>query len=209
MKRQNAKYETTREKARNHILESAYAVISVTPFSALTMMSFADAAKISRQTLYKYFGTIDSIIFALKAKLSQEFTEIYDPIFADNSLDAKSKLLTITKQTLSLADSSPDRFVFIARFSNNPTPEETALFKSDLAAGSGRFAELIRKGQSEGSINGSLDPDITGFSILNITIGAATRIAVHRPAITLNNKELTAKDIEDTLLHEIELLLSL
>lgn len=208
MKRKSTKYETSREKARNHILESAYSVISVTPFSSLTMMSFADAAKISRQTLYKYFGTIDSIIFALKQKIEQEFVTFFDPIFADPNLDGKTKILTATKQLFSLAISEPDRFVFIARFSNNPTPEESNAFYHDLSVQTFEVGQLVKAGQADGSIKPDLDPEKTGFALLNLVIGAATRIAVHKPEVELPTGHMGPNEIGEILLQEIELLLS-
>lgn len=82
------KFDRGRAKVRNHILDSSYAVISETLISNVSMLSLAKAAKVSRQTLYKYFDSIDDIIFALKKRLDEELLDDIIPVFGQSGLMA-------------------------------------------------------------------------------------------------------------------------
>lgn len=73
------KYDMMHEKRRTQILASAKALILKRDIAATTMRDIAKDCDISRQTLYKYFVSLDDIIYAIQADIFQESSVYFHP----------------------------------------------------------------------------------------------------------------------------------
>lgn len=64
-----------REHRRQHLLETAAGLVEANGWGALTMISLADKAKVSRQLVYQHFESIDQLLADTMAHLLQEAYE--------------------------------------------------------------------------------------------------------------------------------------
>lgn len=72
-KRQN-KYQIQHEARQNQILSKARGLFLQRGIDSVKMIDIADACGISRQTLYKYFESIDAVIFAVQERVICRFS---------------------------------------------------------------------------------------------------------------------------------------
>lgn len=190
------KFDKGRAKVRNHILDSSYKVISETLISNISMLSLAEAAKVSRQTLYKYFDSIDDIIFALKKKLDEELLDDVIPVFGEEGVNGCEKCLAAIQKLFDLTHEDPKKFIFLSRFGTSPTAREVSSFYEALFAKTVGAEQVILKGQRDGSIRKDLDPQVTAFSLVNTSVGIALRLVVSKPQIDYADHNLSSRDVE-------------
>lgn len=73
------KYDIMHEQRRAQILDSAKALILKHDIAGTTMRDIADDCAISRQTLYKYFVSLEDIIYAIQADIFQASAAYFHP----------------------------------------------------------------------------------------------------------------------------------
>lgn len=197
------KFDRGRAKVRNHILDSSYAVISETLISNVSMLSLAKAAKVSRQALYKYFDSIDDIIFALKKRLDEELLDDIIPVFGQSGLNGCEKCLNSIQKFFDLSHADPKKFVFLSRFGTSPTAREVSSFYETLFAKTVGTEQVILQGQRDGSIRKDLDPQMAAFSLVNSTVAIALRLVVTKPQIDFADHSLSSRDVEASFIEQV------
>jgi AcrR family transcriptional regulator len=190
------KFDKGRAQVRKHILDSSFQVISHNSLADVSMLSLADAAKVSRQTLYKYFPTMDDIILGIKNQIDESGVNAMLSIANDRNRKGKEALLAIGKAFFELSHQDPNRFTFLARFSNSPTASEMTAYYSQLFARTVSIEKIILAGQKDGSIRADIDPAVEAISLITDTIGLTMRLVTAKPKTTIDDRVLDYQAIE-------------
>ncbi len=74
MIQQKNKYSEQHEERRRQILTESRRLFLDRGLDCVKMVDIADACGISRQTLYKYFSSIDAVIFAVEEQIIRRFS---------------------------------------------------------------------------------------------------------------------------------------
>lgn len=105
MDNKRGKYQIQHEERRGQILAESRRLFLERGLSCVKMVDIADACAISRQTLYKYFSSIDAVIFSLQSQLIRQF-----------SLCGEHDLKSALERLFRYYQEDPEDFYFISMF---------------------------------------------------------------------------------------------
>jgi AcrR family transcriptional regulator len=179
-----------RRAQAERIAAAAMSVVARDGLGGLSMSAIADAAGVSRQTLYKYFPDVDSVLLEM-ARLSEAVDQdLADRIAA--APDGAAGLRAFVEAVLT------------ASASGHPSPAALAAMlppaaRADLAGHARRseqlVADVLRRGASDGSLHPGLEPELDG-PIVYATVWAAAGLA-ERPDV--DAERLRVHVIDDIL----------
>ena len=187
--RNSTKYLQMQAAQKKKIIRVAFNLFITRSFNEVSMKDIAGKARISRQTLYKYYRTIDEVIFAIEVAITNELATALavDVAPTENGLKAA---LQLQQEIFDYGRQHPDYFYFLSLFQNynrnrpidDPLNQE---FRNDIETIYLPF-DFIHKGQEDGSIRSDLDSKAVAYLLFNQTAGLALRLA------TLGNQSLPA-----------------
>lgn len=121
MKKPAHKYIVLHQKRERQILDTAKALILANSITTVTMSDIAAACDISRQTLYKYFGSFDAVLYGIQE-------DIIGRLPALEPTDITTCLCGMADMLYHYYRTNPDDFMFICMFDvyihTNRTEEE-------------------------------------------------------------------------------------
>ena len=156
-----------RARQADHITGVAMGIIAVDGIAGLSMSTLAEAAGISRQTLYKYFPDVDAVLAAMGAMGSAGIAELAGRVEAE--ADPRDGLIVFVSA------------VFAAAAAGHPSPLALVAAVPAVAREAMRAHEdeaervvvdLLRRGQEVGSFRSDLDPDLDGRIIYRAVLAA-------------------------------------
>ena len=150
-----------------HIVHAALTVAGDVGTTALSMSAIAEAAGISRQTLYKYFADVEAVLKAAAervGRMDEHFVEI-----VTSESDSFRQLEIFVNIMLEAArEGHPSSAMMEAAL---PLHARRA-----LEAHAGRVEELVieimRRGRGDGSFRSDLEPDIDGRIVYRTVVGS-------------------------------------
>ncbi len=195
------KYDIMREKRREEILRQAKDIITEKGIGFITMKAIAAELGMSRQTLYKYYGTIEELLYSIQIDVFNTFQEI----FLANSVSYTSAMDGLKGQFnnfVLLIKLCPGDVLFTAMFDiyfrNSVGIKEKHDLYTELIRNYELFYDIIVAGQKEGIFNPKMDARLANSVISNIILSAIQRLVLRGDI--LEQEQLVHRD---ELLHEI------
>ena len=161
--------EEEKVQRRTSILDSAEAVVADKGFDALTMGDIAARARLSRSLVYVYFADKEDLGHALAHRAAVDLSSRFEraAMAHHSGLD---QIRSIGRAYVRFAKERPVGFEMIAHNqAREANPESIGQNEGAmLRASSGTLhlmADVIRRGQHDGSIRGHLDPVKTSIAL--------------------------------------------
>ena len=162
-----------RARQADHVATVAMGVIARDGIVALSMSTLADAAGISRQTLYKYFPDVDTVLAAMAAMAGAGIAELAGRVEAE--ADPRDGLNVFVSAVLSAAAAGhPSPLALEAAV---PATAREVMREHESEA-ERLVVALLRRGREDGSFRSDLDPDLDGRIIYRAVLAAHDLAAV-------------------------------
>ncbi|MFX1482163.1 MAG: TetR/AcrR family transcriptional regulator [Promethearchaeota archaeon] len=216
-----------KELTRQAILEAAEEFFSKNPMDEVNLEDIAEAAVVSRTTLYNYFKNKDAIFFGLGIQLMNDTNTYYEETYPDDR-PGKEQVLELCRRYRKIGRDRPLIYAivreFYMRINSQSIPLREMKAKILKSRGSPRFenlletseepyliefyaqllrytdvwTEVIKKGKSDGSITNDLDDIQIALFIFMLNSGMEGEMNLRRA--TLGNIEFDKSNIiENTL----------
>ncbi len=176
-------YQHHRENQRERILEAAETLFIRDGIDRVNIGDIADAARISRMTLYEYYPNKQEVAWAIFQKLLKDMQT--DP--ADQSLQSEGNgFQRVEHAMLALVhvlEQHPEHLRFIVEFNalyareGNPA-RVRQIVEHAWPGGYNLFAQMIQQGILDGSLRPELDPNLLSAAILNLLNAMNSRFAL-------------------------------
>ncbi|MFV2063876.1 MAG: TetR/AcrR family transcriptional regulator [Chloroflexota bacterium] len=157
-----------RLRQSDHIAHAAMGIITKDGMAGLSMSAIADASGMSRQTLYKYFPDLESVLLGMAGAAGAMDAQLAERI--ESEADPARALSIVVESVLTAA----------AAGHPSPIALETTLppgARADLQEHEDRtealVVGLVRRGLEAGSFKADLDPELDGRIVYR------TMLAVH------------------------------
>ncbi|MFE3543762.1 TetR/AcrR family transcriptional regulator [Nocardia sp. NPDC059177] len=158
-----ARRADTRRNARR-LLAAATAVLAQNP--AATMTDIADAAELTRATVYRYYRHREDLITAIRALAEAEIAALVAELPARGP--ALPALVALLESSVELGM----RYRYLVLNPGGLDPTETVVQARDTVA------EFIARGQRAGELDVSLDPKLVAQMFLGMVMSAVTPITL-------------------------------
>jgi len=171
-----------RGKRKEEIIDAAEALFMEQELTKVTMKDIVERCGFSRVTLYKYFKSIDEIIFEVQIRILERFkADLEETVHSASS--GFLKFRAMFDHLLEHFEEKRNQNRFIGMFDFNfrdsyPTPELEQRYRSFLHSGKGPFAEWLEEGQQDGSIRQDISVDVCTAMISNVMNATVQRIAI-------------------------------
>ncbi|RME24339.1 MAG: TetR family transcriptional regulator, partial [Deltaproteobacteria bacterium] len=86
--------ERKKDKTRRRIVDAAFDLFRRYGFGPVTMDQVAEAAEVSRSTLFRYFGTKEALVFPYQAERLQRFSRLLArPVAGESAYETMERAL--------------------------------------------------------------------------------------------------------------------
>jgi AcrR family transcriptional regulator len=165
------------DRSRAAILAAAVVLLDEQPEASLERI--AEAAHVSRQTVYAHFTSRDVLLNAVLDQFTQETLEAIDNLELDEgpALDKLLRLINLSWRTF-------EQHPLLLHVPRTAGPDE----RHDPVTE--RFTRLIRRGQNTGEITRELPVDLLVTSVVALGHAAGESVAAGRLSTRTANKTL-------------------
>ena len=171
-------YQNHRENQLERILEAAEALFIQDGVDNVSMSAIANAARLSRKTLYVYFSSKEDIAWAIMQNLVDErTTDMALPQIPEGSGFQRVEfyLLHMVNRLVTY----PEHMRFVAEFSTLYAREGDPIHVRQMFARGGNvLSQMIQQGIADGSVRPDVDPSRLTNAILNLVSGMNCRFAL-------------------------------
>jgi len=169
----------------------------------VTLKDIVAACGISKVTLYKYFTSVDEIIFQVQIDILTSWSDNLKEIKLKGN-NSYEKLAYMLKKQVADVDNNIDTIRFTAMFdtlyqNNYPTPELEQQFRSYLQGGAHPFVSLIQAGMQDGSMRQDMDAREIGYTISNIVMATLQRTVSRGKLLQLDQRVNTSIVLQNTM----------
>ena len=184
---------TKKQEKRNIILEVAEKLMKEKGLYALNMDEVALLSNLAKGTLYLYFKSKEDIFAALALKARVLLLEAFEKAVSkvDNPIE---QLKAIILANYNFLKKNALYYELVSFYEINERQTETEEMASVIGRISGLVITIIRKGQTDGSIDDKIEPTILSFSMWGMTVGIMQLLKV-KAGIISNHRNLSEKDI--------------
>ncbi|WP_418037569.1 TetR/AcrR family transcriptional regulator [Paenibacillus xylanilyticus] len=177
MARNVIKDQQQRELRRNQILSAAASVFSVRGVAVAKISDIATEAGLSYGHVYNFFESKEKILLALVQSSQERYTELLLEA-RGGSGTALDKLRWLIEQYLQKGSTSTNFWIVLqAQATEVLNPEEKAEINQKAQANRDLLADIIRDGQSEGTI---VEGDTVELATLLLSLFQSTSIWGYR-----------------------------
>lgn len=173
-----------RQRRVEEILDGAKRIFSVKGFSNTTMNDIAGSSELSRRTLYLYFNSKEQVSLAMTAAALTELRLTFGRI-AEEDGTALERLSRILEAYRRMMAEDGAKFQFLISFFENARAvpqdsEELLSCEASLAAIEDLIADLLRRGQEDGSLRFTEDPKALAATLTFMVHGLAASSIAYR-----------------------------
>lgn len=179
-----------RLRAAERIALVAVGIIDRDGIAGLSMSRLADAAGISRQTLYKYYPDVDAVLEGIAAVGGAGVAELSRAVEAQ--ADPREALHVFVAAVLAAAAAGHPSPMALAAAVPAASRE---VVRGHEEAAEGIVIGIIRRGQGAGAFRSDADPELDGRLTYRLTF-AAHELVAERPA----DADKLARHVTDDLL---------
>lgn len=181
-------FQVMRDQRTIEIVHCAKQKFLTNGISNTSMKEIAEALSITRATLYKYFSTIDELVYEIEFQALSTFEA-----WINQTNEIKGSAIERFEQTvdlyLSLFRVHADDLLFTAMFDsyygNQLLSTEAQKQLEDLIHHFDHFYQLILEGIEDGTMRPDIDPGLTNLTITNLLIAMMQRMVVRGQALSL------------------------
>ncbi|OBZ19294.1 hypothetical protein A8L34_07215 [Bacillus sp. FJAT-27264] len=172
--------ELHRNQRREDIIQHAKQLFLEHGLTTVTLKDIVEACGISKVTLYKYFRSLDEIIFEVEIEILSAWLEkVNQATHQGNS--GYEKLQFLLEEQILDSKGSKDAIRFIAMFDTlyqeeYPTPELENRYRSFLRGVPHPFLSSLQEGVNDGSIRQDIDVKAMGYTISNVVNATKQRM---------------------------------
>lgn len=182
LKNWNEEIDEIRVKRREYILQTAKRLFLERDWNEITIGLIATEAGISRVTLYKYFNSMQDIIFELQVRCLREIASHMHRTGQAGSTGAE-KLSRMMKGLVDVFRDGKEQIRFVAMFDHHyrfafPSEEFRLNYKAALQDVFIDFRDVIREGMRDGTLRGEFDPDLLSEMFTHSLLSLLQRMAV-------------------------------
>lgn len=182
-----------KEEKYKLILDVAERLMKEKGLSALNMDEVAAMSNLAKGTLYLYFKSKEEIFAALALKARILLLEAFqDAVSKSNAPIEQLKLVIYANYTFLKSNSL--YYDLVSFYENNERETETDEMVSVIGKISELIITIIKKGQSDGIIDNSIEPSVLSFSMWGMTVGIMQLLKVKAGLIN-HHESLSEKDI--------------
>jgi AcrR family transcriptional regulator len=179
-------YQVHRDHQRERILEAAEKLFIQEGIDNVSISAIAEAARISRRTLYQYFSDKREIAWAIFQKIVEQLTVIYR---AQPDGTGYQRLEQFMAAFVRQFAASREHARFIVEFNALYAREANAERMRQMTGrardgGDDGVTQLIRQGIQDGSIRADVEPELISAVLLNLLSGINARFALLGELIT-------------------------
>lgn len=216
-----------KEKTRQAILAAAEEFFSKKPMNEVSLEEIAEAAFVSRTTLYNYFKNKDAIFFGLGIQMFDDANTRYEEIYP-NDLPGIDQALDLFKIVLTVGQERPLMYSiireFFKRINNHKISLKGMYVKITKSMGTPKFEKLlenfeepylieftvqllrntevwikvIKKGKSDGTITNDLEDAQIAQFIHMLSSGMEEEMKIRR--VTLDRIRFANSSINENIL---------
>ena len=168
-------------KQADRITSAAIELVFEHGVSALSMSAIAQAAGVSRQTLYKYFPDVAAILRAAVQR-----SEDHDTAMIEQAETPRAQLVAFVRWALSAAQAghpSPSALQPVL------APDVRAELEAHAAHVKRLVALIVQRGVDEGEFRPDLDPDLDGELVYRTVLAAHDLVAEGDHALVAEHVE--------------------
>lgn len=187
----SAAIRRAREKAerREAILDAAARVFGERGAAVATMEEVAEAAEVSKGTLYLYFQSKDDLSVALTHRPLDAVLERFASLRDDDSLDGETLLrrLIETHAEVVMANAGSFRFAMASLWSQQPAEQSGSGYIDRIRTLRDTYVTALERGQADGSLRDDFDVHEVSVALWATFFGAnalrmnAPRFIAHMP----------------------------
>ncbi len=175
-------YQSHRENQRERILEAAEKLFIRDGIDRVNISDIAQAARLSRHTIYEYFPNKQEMAWAIFQKLIEDG----QAFFKDQSQpegNGFQQLERLIMQMVNHLQAHPEHSRFIVEFNTLYARESSAarlreMIQQSQGPGLALIPQIIRQGIADGSIRPDLDPHLLSAALLNLVNAVNSRFAL-------------------------------
>jgi AcrR family transcriptional regulator len=194
--------ERDRQKRRDCIIDAAEKLIFVKSFAATTIDEIAEAAELSKGTIYLYFKNKDEISIAIARRGMRILMDLSRQA-VDSASTGRAKVRALGQALLAFYERYPDHFKALfyqhegascqSAVNRNEDPLIKALLqdREELHAFS---VNVIKGGIADGTIRPDVDPVKVTLILIGMIIGLI-RMAAMEEKVLLDRFNLTGSDL--------------
>ena len=157
-----ARRERERIARREAILDAAQELMTVQSYNAMRMDSVAEAAELSKGTLYLYFENKDALCAAVATRLIDELLPVLEESVENTrtGLDACAALL---QRYCDFTEENPHHFRFALEWLNagvriDDSIEAFQIYRDRVGQILSLVVAALQRGQADGSVRADVDP---------------------------------------------------
>lgn len=179
--------EEVRNRHKELILASARRLLLEKDWNKVTLGSIALESGLSRVTVYKYFNSIDDIIYEIQIRCFNEMkSNNKEFVLAGNT--GAEKLISFLQGAVEGYRSHTEQIRFIALFDyhyrvNFPSEEFRLKYKAATQDDVMGIRSLFMEGLQDGSIHSEFDSDLLSWTVSQTLFSLLQRMAVRGPLI--------------------------
>ncbi|MGX4584535.1 TetR/AcrR family transcriptional regulator [Paenibacillus chitinolyticus] len=182
--------EQHRNKRREDIIQGAQQLFVERGLSAVTLKDVVEFCGISKVTLYKYFRSLDEIVFEVQMNVLIAFWDAVNLISPEGN-NGFEKIRHLLEHMISASKQHANYVRFIAMFDtlyqeNYVNAELEGRYISFLRSGTHPFYALLEEGIRDGSIRSDIDIHILTFTLSNVVIATLQRMIVRGKVLHLD-----------------------
>ncbi len=199
-----------KDKHRNQILDAGMRLCLEVGVADVDMKEIAKAARVSRATLYRYFPSKKSLVYAILRRQSAQNAAGYHAArqaFAGNGYEKFSQFVA---QLVDAYRIFPDMFRFMGMvdfyYGAQASPEDLIELYRDIFGGllvGDTPHHYLEEGQRDGSVRADLDPRLYTATVIASIVSLAEQVTANKDATErlygLENADALVETVADVL----------
>ena len=190
--------EREKEHRHNEIIDAAEKVFFAKGLDTSTMDDVAQAAELSKGTIYLYFKTKEELYLSIHLRGNKILKTMFEQAAADYQIGIE-KVRAIGQAYFKFFEQYPDYFHALIYYESRQIPHEDddSVASACLREGNASLDILIQSiiiGINDGSIRKNIDPLKTAISLWGESTGIIQLIAMHK-GVFVEHYNVQAKDI--------------
>lgn len=197
-----------KQEKYQHILEVGFRLFAEKGIEQVTMTDIAEASKVGRMTLFRYFPSKTELVIALSTWKWKEYITSRNSLLSAEEMEkltGADQLKLYIGSFLELYRYHKDMLRFNYNFNSflsyqKGTPEQKQPYQKLVDALSLQFHTLYERGRLDGTLNTDI-PEYTMFSsVFHIMLAAVTRYAMGLAIVNENDIEKELVMLADMML---------
>ncbi|MCB6183804.1 TetR/AcrR family transcriptional regulator [Leeia sp. TBRC 13508] len=180
--------DTPRTDTKEHLLDTAEAIIRGKGFSAVGLAEILQTAGVPKGSFYHYFKSKEGFGVELLARYFEQYGDRLRLRLASNEFaNGRERLMDYFQRWTSASECSANASFCLAIKLAAEVSDLSEPMREELETGMSRvmqgIAEMIRVAQADGSVPAALNPEDTAQSLYSLWVGASLLYKVQQSSV--------------------------